>query len=318
MTPETPQQWLLLIHQIPPKPDALRVKIWRWLQQIGAVAIKQSVYALPRSAASLEDFSWILKEITDGGGDGSILESRFIQGLNDTQIIRLFENARKTDYEKIITQANTLLAMESLDEKDTCDIEPIKISKLQKKLKEIIAIDFFNTPERGTAELLINEVLSARKKPVSDIPADNLAAYKDKTWITRSQIFIDRMACGWFIRRFIDENARFKYVTEPHYTPLKDEIRFDMVDAEFTHQGDLCSFEVMMDRFHVKNKAVSILAEMVHDIDLKEHRYGHNETEGFKALLTGLSKTLKTDDQRMSQGMQIFDNLYAYFRHTAH
>jgi hypothetical protein len=97
MTSEKPRKWLILIHQIPPKPDALRVKIWRRLLQIGAVAIKQSVYVMPFSEQSREDLSWTLKEIVDGGGDGSISEVRFVEGLTDEQVISLFQNARKSD-----------------------------------------------------------------------------------------------------------------------------------------------------------------------------------------------------------------------------
>ena len=91
------KKWLVLIHQIPPKPDALRVKIWRRLQQIGALAIKQSVYVMPFSEQSREDLSWTLKEIVDGDVDGSISELRFVKGLTDEQVISLFQDARKSD-----------------------------------------------------------------------------------------------------------------------------------------------------------------------------------------------------------------------------
>src|SRR5262245_28327116 len=85
-----PSRWLLLIHQIPPKPDYFRVKIWRRLQRLGAVAIKNSVYVLPRGEQALEDFQWVLREIVKGGGDGSVCEARFIDGLADEQVEGLF------------------------------------------------------------------------------------------------------------------------------------------------------------------------------------------------------------------------------------
>ena len=81
---------MLLIHQIPPKPAYLRVKIGRHLQRIGAVAIKNSVYALPQDDETQEDFQWVLREVVNGGGDASIVEARFIEGLSDDQVIGLF------------------------------------------------------------------------------------------------------------------------------------------------------------------------------------------------------------------------------------
>ena len=124
---------MVLIHQIPPKPDALRVKIWRRLQQIGAVAIKQSVYVMPFSEQSREDLSWTLKVIVDGGGNGSISEVRFVEGLTDQQVISLFQNARKSDYEKLIQDANHLRAQwpfENMDPKDPATRANAQVEKL--------------------------------------------------------------------------------------------------------------------------------------------------------------------------------------------
>lgn len=311
-------RWLLLIHQIPPKPDALRVKVWRRLQQIGAVAIKPSVYAMPCDEQFKEDFNWILKEITGGGGDGSIMEAQFIQGLNNDRIAALFQNARKADYEKIIAQANEILANASSGKGDKMKDESARIAKMQGRLKEIISIDFFKAPERGTAELLLNEISNrlTDKKPVNDRKPYKADDFNGKTWVTRSSIFIDRIACGWLIRRFIDKNATFKFVKPPEYKPLKEEIQYDMYEGKFTHEGDKCSFEVMIEKFQFQDKALFSLAQVVHDIDLKEVKYGRGETMGFKALLTGLAQTRKDDDKRMSDGMAMFDCLYDYFRRS--
>src|SRR5262245_58333427 len=94
-------RWLLLIHQIPPKPNYLRVKIWRRLQRLGAVAIKNSVYALPNSDQAREDFQWVLREVVEGGGDGTLCEARLIDGITDEQVEALFQTARSTDYRQI-------------------------------------------------------------------------------------------------------------------------------------------------------------------------------------------------------------------------
>ena len=319
MTHENSKKWFLLIHQIPPKPNALRVKIWRRLQQVGAVAIKQSVYVMPFSESSLEDLSWILKEIVEGGGDGSISEARFVEGLSDRQIIALFQNARKADYEKLIQEANTLSAEwsgKSDDAHDTAAKGSARLSKLQRRLDEIGAIDFFQASERNTAELLIRELANrvSDSTAVGTIDTSELGSLMEKTWVTRKNLFVDRIACGWLIRRFVDRAAVFKFVADPRYTPNADEIRFDMFNGEYTHEGDRCTFEVMIQRLRLQDHSLGPMAEIVHDIDLKDEKFGRNETAGFNALLTGLVAAVKDDNQRMMEGSKLFDNLYAFYQ----
>lgn len=315
---ETPK-WLLLIHQIPPKPNALRVKIWRRLQQVGAVAIKQSVYVMPRSEQSREDLSWTLKEIVEGGGGGSISEARFVEGLSDEQIQTLFHNARKADYEKLIQEANALLAEWSSGESDPrgpAAKGPAQHAKLQRRLDETEAIDFFQTPERATAELQLRELgnLLARQPSAGSKASEGLADLKGKTWVTRGNLFVDRIACGWLIRRFVDKAAVFKFVPDPHYWPKPEEIRFDMFDGEYTHEGDRCTFEVMIRRLQIQDHALGPMAEVVHDIDLKDEKFSRSETAGFNALLTGLVAAHPDDDLRMMEGFRLFENLYAYYQ----
>jgi len=318
MAVRTPTLWLLLIHQLPPQPNALRVKIWRRLHRLGAVAIKQSVYVMPLSEQSREDLSWTLKEIREGGGDGSISEVRFVEGLTDDQVVSLFQKARRADYEKIIRDANLLMAAWSdgaIDLRDPAVKAPMQANKLQRRLDDVIQIDFFHASERGTAEMLIKD-LAARS---SGVPSDPkltdrpIEAFKGKTWVTRKNLFVDRIACGWLIRRFIDQTATFKYVDADTYTPSRGEVRFDMFEAEFTHEGERCSFEVMIQRLGLQDEGLVTLAQVIHDIDLKDDKYGRAETQGLSALLSGLAASQNDDDTRMHLGGQFIDNLYAYF-----
>jgi len=313
-----PKKWLALIHQIPPQPNALRVKIWRRLQQVGAVAVKQSVYVMPMSEQSREHLSWTLKEIVAGGGDGSISEVSFVEGLTDDQVVSLFQTARKSEYEKIIQEANLLLAEWSsgkTDPQDPAVKASAQVAKLRRQLDNIAAIDFFKAPERGTAELLIQD-LAARSSgggPYAPAFKDERGALKGKVWVTRKNLFVDRIACGWLIRRFVEETAVFKFVDADSYTPEPGEIRFDMFEGEYTHEGNQCTFEVMIGRLGLQDRGLASLAEVIHDIDLKDTRYHRPETQGLEALLTGLAASEPDDDQRMTQGMQVMENIYAYF-----
>jgi hypothetical protein len=318
MTSVDSRKWLLLIHQIPPKPNALRVKIWRRLQQVGAVAIKPSVYVMPLSEQSREDLSWTLKQIVEGGGDGSISEARFVEGLSDEQILTLFHNARKSDYEKLMHDANALLAEWSSggnDPQDPAAKGPAQLARLQRRLDDIAAIDFFQTLEHAAAELQLNELrnlLAGQPFTGTTTVSKGIGDLRGKTWVTRSNLFVDRIACGWLIRRFVDPAAVFKFVSEPRYFPKPNEIRFDMFDGEYTHEGDRCTFEVMIQRLQIQDHALEPLAEVVHDIDLKDGKFGRSETDGFNALLIGLVATHQDDDQRMTEGFRLFDNLYTY------
>src|SRR5689334_20461813 len=101
-------RWLLLIHQIPPKPDYLRVKIGRRLQRVGSVALKKTVYVLPKSEASAEDFEWIRREITDAGGDAAVIEAAMVAGVSDTEIEQLFRRARDEDYSALAEDAQAV------------------------------------------------------------------------------------------------------------------------------------------------------------------------------------------------------------------
>ncbi len=319
MTSSDVKKWLLLIHQIPPKPNALRVKIWRRLQQVGAVSIKQSVYVMPLSDSAREDLNWILKEIVEGGGDGSISEARFVKGLSDEQILALFQKARQADYEKLIQEANTLLAdwlTVGIAPRDPIAKGSAQLSKLHRRLEEIGAIDFFQAPERNTAELLIRELSNrvSDSSTVGTLDAAPLGNLMGKTWVTRKNLFVDRIACCWLIRRFVDQAAAFKFVTDPRYTPKPDEIRFDMFDGEYTHEGDRCTFEVMIQQLRFHDRALGLMAEVVHDIDLKDEKFGQSVTDGFNALLTGLVVAQPEDDRRMTEGMRLFDNLHAYYQ----
>jgi hypothetical protein len=319
-------RWLLLIHQLPPKPAYFRVKIWRRLQMLGAVALKSSVYALPLNEETQEDFEWLLREIEEGGGEGSLCAARFIDGLSDAQVVALFNAAREADYEKLAKEARGLAEMPSdatsASQENASELRS-KCTRLQRRLAEIERIDFFGANGReGVAGLLagIEERLAAllaaadpemAEMPVPQSSKDDL---KGKVWVTRRGVYVDRIACAWLIRRFIDPDARFKFVAHKGYKPQPGELRFDMFEAEFTHKGDWCSFEVLLDRIGLTDPALKAIAEIVHDIDLKDGKFARPETAGIARLITGVAVPGNTDEERIARGSAIFEDLYASFR----
>ncbi|MDB5108381.1 MAG: ChrB protein, partial [Candidatus Binatus sp.] len=293
MAEERETRWLLLIHQIPPKPDYFRVKIWRRLQRVGAVAIKNSVYVLPKSDQTLEDFQWILREIAEGGGEASLCEAGFVEGLSDSQIEALFRAARDADYGSIADEARELSKKfhpRRADEDARSELET-DASRLRKRLAEVAALDFFDSLGRQTAEGLVSS-LEARVRSADNVErresVEDLADYRKRVWVTRKGIHIDRMGSAWLIKRSIDPDARFTVVPARGYRPEKGEIRFDMFDAEFTHEGDRCTFEVLIARLVPNVGGVRTIAEIIHDIDLKDSKFERIEAAGIDALITGI------------------------------
>jgi hypothetical protein len=308
-------RFLLLIHQIPPKPNYLRVKIGRRLQRLGAVAIKNSVYGLPVGEQAREDLSWVLREIVQGGGDGSIVEASFVEGLSDEQVRELFRAARDAEYGEIAREAKGLLPRRgALSAGRRAELSP-KLLRLQKRMAEIVALDFFGGHGREPAAGLLDELVSRLTVAVS-APAQPALEPKPRgaTWVTRTGLHVDRMASGWLIRRFIDEKARFRFVAAKSYRHKPGELRFDMFDGEYTHLGDLCTFEVLLSRFKLEDPALQRLGEIVHDIDLKDDKHGRPEKAGIELLINGIATAHAADEVRLARASAALDDLYALFR----
>lgn len=238
--------WLLLIHQLPPKPDYLRVKIRRRLKALGAIGLKNTVYALSDGEDALEDFTWLVREIEGAGGSAMICRAEFLDGISDEEI------EARLDAER-------------------------------------------SGPAGPRADPTVPVIRSG------------------STWVTRAGVFVDRIASAWLIRRFIDPAARFKFVAASGYAPQPAELRFDMFEAEFGHEGDLCTFEVLCSRLHLAQPGLRAIAEVVHDIDLKDAKFGRPETDGVAAVLTGLTLSCRDDEERLEHGSRLLDQLLAFY-----
>lgn len=311
-------RWLLLIHQIPPKPSYLRVKVGRRLQGLGAVAVKNSVYVLPRGDQAFEDFQWVRREIVGGGGDASVCEARFVEGLSDHAVEALFTTARDSDYAALAQEARRLQVAVGRRKRPGAEKgqAAVALPRLRKRLGEVAAIDFFGAPGRETVEGLLAAV-EAGLRPAADAKATPPVAAEDvrgHTWVTRTGVQVDRIACAWLIRRFIDPEATFKFVQGQEYAPRSGELRFDMFEADFTHEGDRCSFEVLLQRFGLRDPALRQIGEIVHDIDLKDGKFARPEAIGMDGLILGIALRHKSDDARIEQGGGVFESLYEFFK----
>lgn len=321
--------WLVLVHQFPQGPGSLRVRIWRRLHSLGAVALKQSMYLLPIGQQAQEDFQWVLAELTAGGAEGAILEARFIDGMTDAQVRALFNAARDVDYGELLADLQAALAE---DTGDTAGSESSAqswhrtVARARKRLADIEAIDFFGADGHDAAEAAmraLSEHAAERSAPavpgntaVIDTGERGLQKSQDlhgKVWVTRHGVRVDRIASAWLIRRWIDPDACFHFVSGGTHVPTVGELRFDMFEGEFTHQGDRCTFEVLAEQVAPQDAALRAVAEIVHDIDLKDGKFDRPEAQGVANILNGIVARTQADDERIQRGSELFEDLYRSF-----
>jgi hypothetical protein len=302
-------KWILLLYGLPAKKSAVRVNLWRQLKKAGALPLKTSAYLLPDQPEHHERFQWLAQQVRDGGGEATIIHVTEIEGLAGDDIIRQFNEARATDCVALIASLNELIAnsKKTLNESFPADLE-----KLTRQFEEICNIDFFDCSRMQDAQMLLKRAAGLRDGKFKTLPL--LAAHKfiGKTWLTRPRPGIDRVGSAWLIRKFIDPKAWFVFSSDPAKHP--DAIPYDMFEVEFSHHGDDCTFETLVKRFGITDKAVLKLSRMVHDTDLEDGKFQTTECVGINQVLKGWAKIGLSDDELLKRGGECFDALYAQLK----
>lgn len=318
------QRWLLFFYSIPSKPVASRVKIWRKLTRVGALPFKGAVYILPDNEENLEYFQWLVSEVVSMGGEGAFVKVDKVETENNEEIIHLFNEQREREYrrvEKGLEEIERRLA--GIKKRGAIPSEKRllkQFSTMVREFEEIRKIDFFSS--RGgevvkrrvkIMELEIKRIAGPeiKKQQVVIVPT-SIKDYQGKIWITRRNLFVDRMASAWLIKRFVDKEAVFKFMEEREMVNLnKNMILFDVRGGEFTHVSDMCTFEIILKSFGLKDKALKRIAELVHEIDLKDGKYDSPEAKGIEEILKGIKKMSKDDADALERGLAVFETLYA-------
>jgi len=324
-------EWILLVHQLPARPTNLRVRIWRKLQKLGAVAIKNSVYVLPANEKTNEDFQWLKQEIESAAGEAVVFRAGSVEGATDEEIISSFRNARDDDFAAIAAEFDGLSGR-IREQARARHLSPARLAayeteldRLHGELERVIANDFFEANSRATALAAYERcqkairLSQARKKTPSasrESGVLSVADFQNRRWVTRRNLHVDRLASAWLISQFIDKRPRFYFVAEGE--TLEGAIPFDMFGAEFTHQGEDCTFETLLKRFgFTRIQALRDLAEIVHDIDLKDDKFNRLEAAGLNVVINGLSQSLRDDRKLLQQSNAIFDGLFTLFGRQA-
>ncbi len=307
-------RWLVLVHQLPPRPSNLRVRIWRRLQQIGAVALRGAVYVLPNTSEAQEDFEWIRAEVASRGGQANILTAQAVDGYTDDELEAAFRRARATEFATLVQDIESIRKRLVRDQsRARIRAHRRDLAKLRERFHALQAVDFFGSPAAGHAQAALVAIegltvtASAAARSTSRIEP---RSFRGRTWLTRPHPGIDRMASAWLIRRFVATDARFAFGTLP---AKGGQVPFDMPDVEFGHHGKDCTFETLMKRFAIRDPAAGRLGQLVHDLDLKESLYAVPEAATIGRLVDGLRDSATSDAVLIEDGIRMMEALYRSF-----
>lgn len=304
--------WLVLIVRFPRHPSSVRVRAWRRLRALGAVALKKSVYLLPFSPDNYEQFQWLTQEVEKARGEARLLKVDGIENMKPADVIRLFQDARDREYEHLAGRYRKLY--DALDRKVATRIATSRdgeLRRLGKALERLRKIDFFDAPRYREVEQLRESIESQlRTAPEEHVASGQSSpkALRGRRWVTRPRPHVDRIASAWLVKRFIDPEAEFLFAPPEEFPP--DAIGFDTLGAEFSHQGEDCTFETLLKRFGLRDPQLIRLAQIVHEVDLGDQKFPRDEARGIDLAIRGLLAALKDDQQVLAHGMTLFDGLY--------
>jgi hypothetical protein len=317
------RRWLLFVHQLPSHPSNLRVSTWRRLQQLGAMPLKQAVYVLPDTPNTREDFEWLKTEVTAVGGEATVFASADLDARSEDALVEDFRRARQEAYSVLAGDVEETLESIAGGGRRRKRALPIwrLLTTFRERLTQIERVDFFGSAGRDRVTRLLDQLDAQRpsdkvKKPAS-AGADGVdrEQYRGRLWVTRPRPGVDRMSSAWLIRRFIDPQARFGFAANRE-TASASAVPFDMFGVDFSHQGEGCTFETLCSAFGIGGPAISRIAAIVHDLDLKDGRFGAPECNTVGAMIEGLQLAHHDDAALLEQGMTLFDSLFRSFERS--
>jgi len=300
------QPWLLLLLSLPPRPSSLRVRAWRRLKALGAVALKSGAYLLPFSPDRYEQFQWLAQEVQKDRGEATLLKVDRVENMKQPEVVRLFHEARNADYVSLTDRYRKLGSAKRPRAAE-------ELARLARELDRLADIDFFEAPgrqqalrAREAAERRVTGPTKAGGRPAGRL---DLEALQGRRWATRPRPHVDRIASAWLIKRFLDPAAEFAFAAADELPA--DAIPFDMAGVEFGHQGDHCTFETLLHRSGLRDRRLTAIAEIVHEADVRDGKFQRDEARGLDLVLRGLLAAIKDDHEALAQGLTLFDGLYS-------
>jgi hypothetical protein len=295
--------WLLLVFSLPAKRASQRVEIWRKLQRYGMLALRSSGYVLPNTPVNQERMEWLAAAIRTYKGQASVVQVQSFDDLPAEQLKRLFAEARSRDYQKLLHEAKKIMALAPSRRPNA------RLNRIRRRFLELQEIDFFGSPLRAKLENLLARADEGATQRSGRNAKVKSGEYINRLWMTRPRPGIDRVSSAWLIRRFIDPKARFVFGAEPSARP--DAIPFDMFSPQgFGHRGEDCTFETLRKQFAIRDGRVKRIAQIIHDADLGDEKFGRVEGQGLDKVLNGWAKQDLPDDDLLQRGMDLIEGLY--------
>ena len=289
--------WLLLVFSLPATRATERVDIWRRVKRSGALPLGSAGHLLPMTASNHEKFEWLASSVRRYGGQASVIQVHAIDDLPHEELVQRFAETRAKEYEAIGREVKKLGKLPPAP----------KLSRLRKRFQDVAAVDFFDSPLRSRVEALLARAAQPSGKSAAQLRQKN--DYQRRTWVTRPRPGIDRVSSAWLITRFIDPAATFAFANDPKQVP--DAVPFDMFQpGGFGHRGDDCTFETLRKAFGIRDTRVSLIAEIVHDADLQDEKFGRSEGAGLDRMLIGWAQRDISDAELLRRGMDMIDGLY--------
>jgi hypothetical protein len=299
--------WLLLLFSLPTNRNTERVAVWRRLKKLGAVQITTSTYLLPDQPVQHEQFQWLAQQIRDYGGDSTLVRAQEIEGLTKEKVVAMFNDVRAKDYAELRKPLQRFITRRRKIDAETAAGE---LERLTRQFREIRKVDFFDSARGHDIAMLLRRAEGPKRS--RQLETLDVKQYQGKTWLTRPRPEIDRVGSAWLIARFIDRKPKFVFA--PAANAISEAIPFDMLDAEFSHHGNYCTFETLTRRFTISDKSLVKIGEMIHDADLDDARFQRVEAIGIDRVLKGWAKEGLSDQEILRRGFECFDALYAFLQ----
>jgi len=297
--------WLLLVFSLPTRRASQRVEIWRKLQRLGSVSLGNSGYLLPNDSSNRERFEWLATAIRGYRGDASVVEVQSIDNLSVSQIVHRFVEARTQNYQKLLGELRRVNSTSQLKH------SAARIGRLRQRFQEVTAIDFFHSPLHERVQELLDHLQSDGQASPASLGPGEVArkSYHGRVWITRPRPGVDRVTSAWLIRRFVDPKARFLFATKNQLP--RNAVPYDMYQGGFGHRGDDCTFETLLKAFRIRDRKVAVMAQIVHDADLSDQKFGRAEGLGVDEVLKGWGRMGLPDREILERGIQLAQGLYS-------
>jgi hypothetical protein len=309
--------FLALLTSLPTGNSTLRMRVWRALKNTGCGVLRDGVYLLPAEAPRAAALAETESEVKAAGGFAMTVELNIKTGAQLEHVRKLFD--RSKEYGALVNRISAAkVSLQRLGKRKADTL----VQRLRRVFEELVEIDFYP----GHAQLQSKEAMSVLEREAQRLfsegePHPSKAKvrrldpkkYRNRTWATRKNLWVDRLASIWLIRRFIDVNADFVWIDRPRDRP-KGSIGFDFDGAQFTHVESRVTFEVLLTSFGLDNdEALASIGHAVHALDIGGIPVA--DAKGLETILRGIQAKARSDDKMALEAMKVFDLFYSAYKH---